>query len=84
MAWLTRSNLVQATYHLTETHPDRTELQATIRDIVNDSLTAFPDQHVSTHFHRVCEALDIAADRLALPPHLESQLRPPDHPPPPD
>ena len=76
---LDRGNLYEAVGNLALIHPAYAEIPETLNEIIEQTLTAHPDDHVSVNFARVCQAYDIAPDRTRLQPHLESQLRPPGH-----
>ncbi len=72
-----RGTLYEAVANLALIHPDHAEIPETLTEIIADTLTAHPDDHVSANFARVCQAYGIEPDRTRLQPHLESQLRPP-------
>ena len=59
---------------------DRWQLQETFDDIIEDTLSAFPDDSLPAHFARACRALDIEPDLAALPPDLAEFLAPPQRP----
>ncbi len=71
------SNIAEAVHHLTQDHPDRWQFHETLSEIIDDSLATYPEDPVSTHFARVCEALEIAPDLACLPQPLAALLRPP-------
>ncbi len=74
-----RGNLYEAVGNLALIHPNHADIPETLHEIIAETLTAYPDDHLSANFARVCQAFDIEPDRTRLQPHLESQLRPPDH-----
>ncbi len=74
-----RGNLYEAVANLALIHPDHAEIPENLPEIIKETLTAHPNDHVSANFARVCKTYNIAPDRSRLQPHLESQLRPPAH-----
>ncbi len=74
---LDRGNLHEAVGTLAAAHPNNAEICETLDEIIEETLTAHPDDHLSANFARICQAYDIEPDRFRLQPHLESQLRPP-------
>ncbi len=73
-------NLYEAVGNLALISPAHNAIPETLPEIIEETLTAHPDDHLSTNFARICEIFGIAPDRSRLQPHLESQLRPPPHP----
>ncbi len=73
---LDRGTLEDALTHLTDDHADSWQLQQTFGDIIEDTLSAFPDDALSAHFARACLALGIAPDLASLPPDLGALLEP--------
>ncbi len=72
--------LSSALTRLTDHREDRWQLQETLADIIEDTLTTFPDDPLPTHFARACLALNIQPDLTMLPPDLASLVAssPPD------
>ncbi len=73
---LDRGTLEDALTQLTDDHAESWQLQETFGDIIEDTLSAFPDDPLSAHFARACLALDIEPDLASLPPDLAALLEP--------
>ena len=70
-------NLYEAVGNLALIDPNHAAIPENLPDIIEETLTAHPDDHLSANFARVCQFYGIEPDRFRLQPHLESQLRPP-------
>ncbi len=69
--------LHEAVANLALTAPTHAEIPETLTTTIEQTLTAHPNDHLSTNFTRICEIFALTPDRTRLQPHLESQLRPP-------
>ncbi len=77
-----QGNLYEAVATLALHHSSHAAIPETLPEIIEQTLTAHPDDHLSTNFARICKIFGITPNRHLLLPHLESQLRPPpDHTP---
>ncbi len=74
-AVVNRGLVTQGLHRLTETHPDRWSLGEAIEDAVDDSLAGYPDDPLSAHFTRACQALDLTATLEGFPDYLVEALR---------
>ncbi len=70
-------NLYEAVSNLARLSPAHDAAPETLLEVIEETLTAHPDDHLSANFARICEIFGLTPDRSLLQPHLESQLRPP-------
>ncbi len=70
-------NLYEAVGNLARLSPAHNAAPETLLETIEQTLTAHPDDHLSTNFTRICQIFSIEPNRFLLQPHLESQLRPP-------
>ena len=80
-AALDRDLVVHGLERLTETHPDRQALRQSAEDALDDSLADHPEEPLSAHFARVCQALNLTPTVEGFPDYLVEALHP--EPPPP-
>ena len=74
---LDAGNLYEAVGNLALLSPTHEISPETLTETIEQTLTAHPDDHLSTNFVRVCEIFGIPPNRHLLMYHLETQLRPP-------